>query len=433
MSPKDENYEMLATSGLNASLRPWVILFALLVLTGAVTFVTGTQGPHAQRTWQVYLINLVFWSGLAFGAVLFVAILNLTNARWARPIKRLAEAPGAFLPLAFVLFLVLYYGRDDLFPWIRQPVEGKEAWLRVDLLFARDGAGLFVLTAVAMAMLYFSLRSDVRVASQGMLMEGGEGATLDEEGRAQQKALEVRDWRAQNVLSPILGILYALVLSLVAVDLIMSLDPHWYSTLFGAYYFVGCFYTALAALVILMGVCRNAPGLKELLRPKHFHDLGKLLLGFCLLTGDFFYSQFLVIWYGNLPEDAQYVILRVRHSPWEPLAWIILLVCFAVPFVALLSRRIKMAPVAMMVLATVILIGMWLERFLLIVPSLWEGKGLPIGITEVAITAGFFGAMALTVMFFLTRFPLLPISDPLFVASLEAASHGEEALPAGDQ
>ncbi len=116
--------------------------------------------------------------------------------------------------------------------------------------------------------------------------------------------------------------------------------------------------------------------------PRQFHDLGKLLLGFCVVTGDFFFSQFLVIWYGNLPEEAQYVIFRVRNTPWQSLAWTVLIVCFALPFVILLSRKIKMKPRAMVMLGIIILIGMWLERLLLIAPSLWKGEQLPLGMTE---------------------------------------------------
>jgi Ni/Fe-hydrogenase subunit HybB-like protein len=228
-----------------------------------------------------------------------------------------------------------------------------------------------------------------------------------------------RAWRIQTVLSTALGVLYGVVLSLVAFDLIMSLDPHWYSTLFGAYYFVGSFYTGLAALVILLGSYRKREALGRFIHERHFHDLGKLLFAFCLLTGDFFYSQFLVIWYGNLPEDAQYVILRVHQSPWEPVAWVVLGVSFVLPFLVLLSRRIKLEPVPMMVLGGIILVGMWLERFLLVAPSLWKGKGLPIGVLEIGITAGFLGLMALSVTAFLRTFPLLPVSDPLFRGDLE--------------
>ena len=97
---------------------------------------TGISGPLAQRAWQVYLVNFLFWSGLAFGTVLFSAMLTMTNARWGRPLKRLAEAPGAFLPVAFLLFWVLFFGREKLFPWIHEPLGHKQFWLSSGFLFA---------------------------------------------------------------------------------------------------------------------------------------------------------------------------------------------------------------------------------------------------------------------------------------------------------
>ncbi len=398
--------------------RLWMVLFSLLIILGIVSFLIGVSGSQTQRVWQAYLVNYVFWSGLAFGAVLFVAILNLTRARWARPLKRLAEAPAAFLPVSFLLFWVLYFGRENLFPWIHEPVKGKELWLSVGFLFARDGGGLLLLISVAMILVFVSIRGDKEVLCRQLDSVSQGDPWMNTQGGVD------RHWRIQAFLSPILGLLYAVVLSLIAFDLIMSLDPHWYSTLFGAYYFVGSFYTGLAALVILAGLVRESPAFKSLVRPKHFHDLGKILFGFCLLTGDFFYSQFLVIWYGNLPEETRYVILRVRADPWEPLAWAVLVVCFGIPFVVLLSKKIKMKPRPLMVLCSIILGGMWLERFLLVAPSLWEGNHLPIGIVEILITAGFFGLMALSLMVFLRKFPLLPVSDPLFVEALETG--GEE-------
>jgi Ni/Fe-hydrogenase subunit HybB-like protein len=234
--------------------------------------------------------------------------------------------------------------------------------------------------------------------------------------------------KPQAALSIAFGIVYAIVLSLIAIDLIMSLDPHWVSTLFGAYYFMGSFYTALAGLMVLCGISLSAYGLQDFIMPKQFHDLGKLLLGFCVVTGDFFYSQFLVIWYGNLPEEAQYVILRVRNTPWQFLAWTVLIVCFALPFVILLNRKIKMKPRAMVILGIIILIGMWLERLLLIAPSLWKEAQLPLGMIELLISAGFLGIMALCVLLFLRQFPILPLSDPLFIEMLKSADeHSREA------
>jgi len=396
--------------------RPLILFLGILSVAGAIQFLAGIGGEQARRAWQVYLVNFVFFTGLSSGAVLFSAILTLTNAGWGRPLKRLAEGMGSFLGVSFLLFWFLYFGREEIFPWVREPAHGKEAWLNTGFLFARDGIGLLILTALSLWILYHSVRPD-RYA----IPLPGSGPGIPGAGEQAEKSR-----RAQVFLAPILAMVYALVLSLIAFDLIMSLDPHWYSTLFGAYYFIGSFYSALAALVLIAGIFRRRPGLRDFIRPGHFSDLGKLLLGFCLITGDFFYSQFLVIWYGNLPEETRYVILRVRESPWEPLAWTVLTVCFALPFIVLLSRKFKFHPRAMMALAGVILAGMWLERFLLVVPSTWKMKNFPLGFMEVLITAGFIGLFGLTLAGFFRKFSPLPLSDPMFRESLE----GREAIPA---
>jgi len=390
----------------------WIILFAVLVLVGAVTFFVGVGGSHSLRAWQAYLVNYVFWTGLSFGAVLFVAVLNMTNARWGRSLKRLAEGLGAFLPASFFLFWVLYLGREEVFPWVRMPVPEKAGWLNVGFLFARDGAGLFLLILLSMALIFYSVKAD-----REFLNRPAGGA--DPAGG--------KPWRAQRVLSPIFGVLYAFVLSLLAFDLIMSLDPHWYSTLFGAYYFMSSFYAALAALVLISHLLRGTHGLQECIHPHHLHDLGKLLFAFCLFTGYLFYVQFLVIWYGNLPEETKYIILRIRFTPWEPLGWTVLGMILILPFLVLLRRQWKMNPAVMIPVSLVVLAGMWLERFILVAPSLWKEKSLPLGLLEILITGGFFGIIALSLSIFLQRTPLLPVSDPLFREAMQP--HEEREKP----
>jgi hypothetical protein len=389
-----------------------MILFTALALAGAAAFSMGIGGPQSLRAWQAYLVNYVFWTGLSFGAVLFVAVLNLTDARWGRSLKRLAEGLGAFLPASFLLFWVLYFGREEVFPWVREPSPEKAGWLNVGFLFARDGAGLLLLTLLSMALIFYSVKADREFISRP------DGNADSGEGKL---------WRAQRVLSPVIGILYAFILSLLAFDLIMSLDPHWYSTLFGAYYFMSSFYAALAALVLVSHLVGRTHGLQEYIHPHHLHDLGKLLFAFCLFTGYLFYVQFLVIWYGNLPEETKYIILRVRFTPWEPVAWTVLGMILILPFLVLLRRKWKMNPAVMIPVSLVVLGGMWLERFILVAPSLWREKSLPLGFMEILITAGFFGVMALSFSAFLQRVPLLPVSDPLFRKAMQP--HEEKETP----
>jgi hypothetical protein len=379
------------------------VIFSLLIIAGVVCFIVGVLGKDPLRAWQAYLVNFLFWAGLSFGAVLLVAVLNITGARWGRPLKRLGEAFGAFLPVVFVLFLLLYFGRLELFPWIRDPVPGKEVWLNAPFLFIRNGIGLLLLGAIAMTMIFFSVKSDGQWRAS---LSEGEGITSEGPWRA--------GWRKQQILSSAMAIAYAFVVTLLAFDLIMSLDRHWYSTLLGGYFLVGSFYTGIVAIYFLALIAGRIEGFKDYLGPSHSHDLGKLVLAFCLFTGYLFYAQFLTIWYGNLPEETRYVILRVKLTPWEPLAWVTLVMVFFLPFILLLSRRIKLKRVPMILLSVIILVGMWSERFILVVPSLWKRDAIPLGITEALITAGYLGIVGLCVTGFLARVPSMPVSDPLF-------------------
>ena len=413
MAPRDDLYNEMMAAGAQLDRRWLVPASGFLVLSGAVAFISGILGPQPERAWMAYLVNFVFWTGLACGAMLFSVVLTVTNARWGRSLKRIAEALGAFLPVSFVLFWVLYPGKDKIFPWIAHPIPEKAAWLNVPFLFARDGLGLFSLAAVALAITYHSVRRDLEVVAGGITKVG------ETEGK------DERHGRALTCLAPVYGILYAFILTLIAFDLVMSLSPHWHSTLFGAYYFIGSFYAGLAALMILACLCVKTTGMGKFIQPAQFSNLGKLMMGFCLVAGDFFFTQFLVIWYGNLPEETHFIITRVRQATWEPLAWTVLIVCYVAPFVLLLNRKIKMKTGPMLALSAFMLVGMWLERFLLIGPSLWTAGNIPLGPLEITITAGFGGVMALCMMLFLKRFPVFPVGDPLFWESVEKASRDE--------
>ncbi|MDH4012335.1 MAG: hypothetical protein OEU55_16555, partial [Desulfobacterales bacterium] len=199
---------------------------------------------------------------------------------------------------------------------------------------------------------------------------------------------------------------FTLVLSLIGYDLVMSMDPHWVSTLFGGYTFVKAFYVGLGALIILAAIIRIKKGKASGLEPSHFHDIGKLFFAFCLLWADFFYVQLTVIWYGNIPEETHYVIERTVMVPWNTLAWTIFGVCFIIPFVILLNKKVKSKPVFMVILCSVIIIGFWLEHLLLLAPALsHDAHSLSLSVSDGLITVGFFGLMVMALSFFLKRFP----------------------------
>lgn len=391
-------------------LRSLVTLLVVLLAAGGIGFATAVSGASALRAWQIFLVNFLFWSGIAQAGVAFSAILHVTNARWGRPLQRMAEATASFLPVSFLLFLALYFGREQLFPWISHPVPEKAAWLNLPFLFARDGIGLLMLYGLSLLFLYYSLRPDV-----GLIRgrQGGNPGALHRALTAGWRGLEQerrRSRRALAVLSPILLILYAVVFSLIGFDLVMSLDPHWHSALFGGYFFVGNLYLGLATLALVAVLARRYLRLEAYVTPSHFHDVGKLVFAFCLLWTYLFWAHYLPIWYGNLPEETEFVLARVRGL-WSPWAWSVLALCFAIPFVVLLSRQVKRRPGTLFAISAVVVAGMWLERYVLVVPSLWTEDWVPLGGLEVLITLGFLAGAVLCYLAFLFAFPPLPLAE----------------------
>jgi len=396
---KNEMYREieLAKSSVN-----WGALKALclaLFLIGAAAFLYQLFGVDARRAWSAYLTNYVYWTGLAFGTFLLSPVLILTNASWGRPIKRLSESVVLFLPVLLILLWPLFLGRENAFWWVLHPEEQKAPWLNTPFFFTRELVGLLLLILSAALLTRNSVKSD---------MEYIEGKP----GPADRR-------RSDTALSTAYAILYAFIMTLVSFDMMMSLNPEWFSTLFGAYYFVVSFYSGLAFLAVLSTFAVKKMGMGDTVEKKQFHDLGKLLFGFCVVSLDFFYVQFLVIWYGNLPDETRYVIWRVIYDPWAALAWTVLIVVFIIPFLVLLLRRIKLEPVLLASISVWILIGIWLEKFLLVTPSLLKSKSLPLGIFEVLITLGWLGLFGFCVCSFLQKYPVLAVSDPMLAVALE--------------
>ncbi len=400
---KNETYQEIELARRSVNWGLFKTVFLALFLIGAAAFIYGIAAWDAKRAWSAYLVNYVYWTGIAFGAFLLSPILVATNATWGRPVKRVAESVAFFLPVSFVLLWPLYAGKENVFWWVTHPEPQKAPWLNVPFFFAREGIGLLVLTGTALLFIYHSVKSDLEVA----------------ENRSAEIGHRVK---SQLMLAPIFIILYAFILSLVSFDMIMSLSPEWFSTLFGAYYFMISFYAGLSFVIIVSARMVINMGLGNLIEKKQLHDLGKLLFAFCVVSTDFFYVQFLVIWYGNLPEETRYVIARVMSDPWTTLAWTVLLVTFVIPFFVLLFRNLKMNPLFMTFMSIWILCGVWLEKFLLVTPSMLKSESVPLGFMEILITLGWLGLFGYCVCSFLSRYPTVAFSDPKLGRALEPAA-----------
>jgi hypothetical protein len=380
-------------------------LLLILVLIGLAGFLFQLSGLHPERAWQTYLINFLLWSAVAQGGLAFSIVTHLTKARWSKPVQGLSESFAAFFPFSFGLFLVLFLGREHVFPWLHH-AHGKEAWLNLPFLFSRDAVGL--LTLYGLGLFYLSTALGLK-----QLQAGPWQANPSLLRRRWSRAGKDEGWynRRLDRLGVLYLMAYAVVLTLLAFDLVMSMDPHWLSTLFGAYAFVKAFYMGLGGLIIIASLAHLRYGGASGLDASHFHDLGKLFFGFCLLWADFFYCQFIVIWYGNIPEETTYIIQRTMAAPWNGLAWTVFIVSFVIPFVVLLNKQVKTKPRFMIGLCSLVLVGIWLEHLLLVGPAIYpEAAAIPLGVTDFLISLGFLGLMAISVRFALRAFPeLIPV------------------------
>ncbi|MGH7311844.1 MAG: hypothetical protein ACREJV_01635 [Candidatus Rokuibacteriota bacterium] len=363
------------------------VVWSALAALGALAFLLGVNSADAPRVWCVYLANLVFWAGLAVTGPAIAGMMQLTEARWSPSVRRIALSTAGFLPAAFVLLLLLVLGQDALYGrWLHPPaeikvlVDKKAAWLNAPFFWAR--------TLVAAAALFLVAFAFVR------LLLRGPADPADEVERSRRNRLAV-----------VLLTLWVITVSLWGFDLVMSLDPIWYSGLFGGYFVVSTLYTGFALLSIHT-VRANARGLTAI-PPSAVQDVAKLQFALSIMWLYFFWSQYLVNWYGNVPIETRFVVQRFFVQPWQTLAWVVMIVGWLIPFAYLLKRLTGRPPqrhTPLVVMAVFGLVGIFLERLLVIVPSVLPGGGLPLGWRELLITAGFLALFVLSRRWFFARF-----------------------------
>ena len=382
----------------------------LLITLGAglVAFIIGIFGDEHQRAWQIYFVNFLFWSGIAQGGVVMAAVYRITNAKWGDPFRRIGEAMVAFLPVSLLLFAVLIVWGNGLFPWVSAAFEGREIWLSPLFVFLRDGLALLVLLWVSFRFVYWSVRPEAGIIP----VSGGPSFARSvlrwlTRGWTDTAIESDRSSRRLARLTPVLLLLFAVLYSLLGFDLVMSMDPHWVSTIFGWMFFLHAFYAALVAITILAVISRSWLNTTEAFATHQWHDMGRFVFGFCLLSGGFFWSQYLVIWYGNLPEETSFLIRRFYSDPWEPLMWVYIIGAYLFPLAVFLSKRVKEIPLSLLCISSVILVSLYLERFIAVVPFVWKVDTIPFGLLELLVTAGF---AALFLLSWLTFVRVLPVN-----------------------
>jgi len=413
-----KRYEEIYRRGANAPTGGFFVAGLVLAVLGLGTFVVLALGGDPGRAWRMFLINFLFFTGVSQGAVVFAATQKITKGVWAGPIIRFAEAAVLFLPFSIVCFLVLFLGKYHLFPWIEHPTPARGNWLTVSWVFWRDLAALLALTITSFAVVWNDLKPDVAQLKDhvtGWRRRLYERIAGDFVGVPEDVA---KVERRLTWLAPLLCLLYAYLFTLLGFDLIMSLAPYWLSNLFGAFFFMGAFLTGLTMMGLMSVYWRGKLGLQDVIGREQFHDLGKLVFGFSIFWAYLMFSQLLVIWYGNLREETSFVFYRL-WGEWRPIAFLVGLMVFLIPFWGLIWVKAKITPITFTLFVGISFLGVWLERYLLVQPSLTD-HGPQFGVPEVGISLGFLGLFLIAYGLFARAFPMV---SPRLLAKAEATGH----------
>lgn len=366
------------------------------------------------RTLGVFLTTLVYFMGVCQGAVMFAAIQTITLGRWGRPFKRVAESFAAMLPILYVLWIVfLLAGGIHIYPWTHEQMPAHKAiWLQPGFFIARQVVMLGVLYTMSLMYVRNSMRPDMGWFAEQIGSRAPAWWSNFTAGWKGRDA-EVEDAYQRNIkLAPVMVPVYMVTYTLFYVDAVMSLNPHWYANMFPAWMSVSSLWVSLSWVVIVTVFSKKWLQIDHLVGRSNFHDIGKLMFALSVFWTYTFFSQLLPIWYGNMPEETGYLMLRLWAEPWAPLAKVVGAMCFLIPFTVLLSRGIKKIPESLVGVAFIIVTGVWLERFMLVMPEVWKEETLPLGLVEIGVFVGFIGLFFTVVLNVLSRVPPVVATDP---------------------
>jgi len=379
----------------------------VLAAIGLVVFVIGLFVNPA-RTWQSLLVSWLFFASISSAGVMFVAVQRITTARWSRPIIRLLEGYVAFLPVALLLLLViLIFGRHYVFWWTtRTPeIHEKAIYLGPAFFYPRVIGIALLLTALSLWYIYTCVRLDV-----GILPEAGANWARGLRERMRRGfSDERRELHSTHSLQGRLAVFLAFVFGfgwiVLSWDLSMALDPHFQSTMYGWWFFMGGWVAALASWTIITMAWRRHLARYDLIQEKHFHDLGKLCFAFTAFWGYITFGQYLVIWYGNMAEETHWMRLRLIEG-WRFPTLLAVGLMFVFPFFGLLSRAAKVFLPTMVLFASCTIVGLWMVRYLEVYPSIYGPlHDIPLGLWEIGITAGVLGIWGFCYLAFMDAFP----------------------------
>jgi hypothetical protein len=371
--------------------RNGLVAGGLLLLALAAGFFLDRE-----QFFRSYLLGWVFWVGVAVGCLGLAMLNQLTGGLWGLVPRRLHEAAARTLPAMGVLFVPVFLGMGSLYVWSRPEV------VEADAVIQSKTAYLNVPFFVARAVVYFAVWS-------GLALVVSRWSRQQDEGPDATRAARLRGLSGLGLVA------LSGTTTFAAIDWGMSLAPHWFSTMYGVLFIVGWTLTALSFTIVLLARMAGEAPMDEALRPGTVHDLGKLLLAFTMLWAYVNFSQFLIIWSGNISEETPFYIHRL-HGGWGVIAVVLLLFHFALPFALLLSRPLKRNARALSAVAGLMLVMQLLDLFWLLGPDLLtHGHGhapLQVSWMDLAAVLGLGGLWLFLFARQVRKAPILPLGEP---------------------
>jgi len=376
------------------------IIPMILMAIGVIAIVVGFSSDPT-RAWAALLHNNFYFMGLALAATFFVAVQYVAQAGWAIGFIRVPEAMGGYLKFAMpIMVLIFIFGHHDLYHWTHAELYDPNSPEYDPILAGKSGflnVPFYIVRIVAYAAIWIGFTYMLRKNSTQEDLNGG------------------LDYYKKNIkLGATFLVLFAVTSSTSAWDFLMSIDAHWFSTLFGWYIFIGMFVTSLSMMCLFI-LYLKLKGYMQHVNENHLQDVGKFMFAFSIFWTYLWFSQFMLIWYANLPEEVVYY--KVRWELFKPLWAANLLINFCLPILILMTRDAKRKTRILWVAGIIILGGHWLDIYLMVTPGT-VGAHWHIGFTEIGTMCFFLGLFIWSTLSELSKAALVPKNHPMLPESL---------------
>ena len=348
--------------------------------------------------WIDFMVSSLYLVTISVSGIFVLAVSGVVQASWSTPYKRIFEAMTTFLPISFVMMLITLAGLHSVFEWTHKDIVANDPILAGKAVWLNEPR--YIATMIAIFVIWIGLGIVFRKFSEKM----------DSRENGVAEARKLVPFSALGL------ILFGLSLSVASWDWIMSVEPHWFSTIFGVAIFSGAFQSGIAFVTLVVLFLKSAGYFKNSINENHYHDLGKWMFGMSVFWAYMWISQYLLIWYANIPEETAYYVLR--HEHWNGIFFFNLAINFAAPFFILMTRKAKRTPKVLAAAAVCILVGHFIDLFLMMAPLPYHHNDvhgvLGFGIIQLVQMVGVLGFFTFIVLTALSKRRLEVVNDPTF-------------------